>query len=36
VPTVVQELEYQYKNVFVFKTAIDNVYKKLGYEKALD
>lgn len=36
VPTVVQELEYQYKNVFVFKTAIDNVCKKLGYEPNLD
>ena len=36
VPTVVQELEYQYKNVLVFKNAIDNVCKKLGYEPNLD
>ena len=36
VPTVVEELEYQYKHVLIFKEAIDNVCKKLGYEKALD
>ena len=36
VPTVVQELEYQYKNVLLFKKSIDNVCKKLGYEPSLD
>lgn len=36
VPTVVEELEWQRKNVIAFRIAIDNVCKKLGYENILD
>lgn len=36
VPTVVQELDFEYKNVMIFKKAIDNIYKKLGYEQNMD
>jgi hypothetical protein len=36
VPTVVEELEWQFRNVLVFKNAINNVCKNLGYECDLD
>ncbi len=36
VPTVVTELEWQFKNVSVFNAAITTIYKKLGHENTLD
>lgn len=36
VPTVVEELEWQFNHVIAFKIAIENVCKKLGYEKTVD
>ena len=36
VPTVVEELEWQFKNVEAFQVSINNVCKKIGYEQNLD
>lgn len=36
VPTVVEELEWKYRNVVVFKKSISNLCKKIGYESDLD